>query len=440
MDIFRRVTSQKSGLLPRSARSHSNQGLLGLVLLGLLTPSAIGQGTPFCFGDGSGTPCPCGNTSVVGANEGCVSSLGVGGKLIASGTPSIGADTLVLSGSQMPDSSALYFQGTSQQAGGAGGVFGDGLRCAAGSVIRLGIKANAAGLSQYPVAGDPAISIRGLLMSPGTRTYQVWYRNAAAFCAASTFNLTNGLSVTWVFPTPSGMVAIQAGTFDMGSNAPDGPPYFGPIGPVHQVTISYSFWMGAHEVTQSEYQALMGTNPSSFPGVNDPVEQVSWFNAQAYCAALTAQQSALGNVPAGYQYRLPTEAEWEYACRGGTTTEFNVGSALFCNQAQFEYSLHSNSSCGSSSHVPVESHAPNAWGLYDMHGNVQEWCLDSHASYPAGAVTDPFVTGGPYRVLRGGSWGSYSHNCRSAVRDYDDPGGSLDDIGFRVVLAPVLVP
>lgn len=426
-----------------SSQVRRGTSLFSPVLLALLAPSVIGQGTPFCFGDGSGTPCPCGNTSVVGANEGCVSSLGVGGRLIASGTPSIGADTLVLSGSQMPDSFALYFQGTSQQAGGAGGVFGDGLRCAAGFVIRLGTKRNAAGLSQYPLAGDPAISVRGLVASPGARTYQVWYRNAAAFCTASTFNLTNGLSVTWGFPTPPGMVAIPAGTFSMGSDAASVPPHYRPIGPVHDVTISYGFWMGQHEVTQAEYAALMGTNPSSFVGASRPVESVTWFNAQSYCAALTAQQGALGNVSPGYQYRLPTEAEWEYACRSGTTTEFNVGNALYCDQAQFFYSNDSNSICYPSGYIgtaPVASHSPNLWGLHDMHGNVWEWCLDSYDPYSAAPATDPFVTGGAYRVLRGGSWEGDSLYCRSAYRERFDPSSGHDSIGFRVVLAPILVP
>jgi len=248
--------------------------------------------------------------------------------------------------------------------------------------------------------------------------------------------------VTWGLGTAPGMVAIPAGTFDMGSNAAGGAPYFGDPStqPVHAVTISNSFWMGQHEVTQSEYAALMGTNPSFNPGANNPVEQVSWFDAQAYCAALTTQQSALGNVPPGYQYRLPTEAEWEYACRAGTTTEFNVGSALFCNQAKFAYSFHSNSSCGSSSTVPVGSYAPNAWGLYDMHGNVFEWCLDSYQAYSAGPVTDPFVTGGPDRVARGGSWLDGSNHCRSAFRVIGVPGITYYDTGIRVVLAPVLAP
>jgi formylglycine-generating enzyme required for sulfatase activity len=262
--------------------------------------------------------------------------------------------------------------------------------------------------------------------------------------------LTNALHITLGAPIPGvtpipGLVIIQPGTFQMGSDAAGGTPYFGsssPTQPVHPVTISYPFWMGAMEVTQVQYQELMASNPSSFPGASRPVEQVSWFNAQAYCAALTAQEAALGNVPAGYQYRLPTEAEWEYACRAGTTTEFNVGSALFCNQARFYYSFHSNSECSGwqSGTVPVGSYPANPWGLFDMHGNVYEWCLDSFASYPAGAVTDPFVAGGPSRVFRGGSWGEFSDGCRCAFRLGYPSGLTDDNIGFRVVLAPVLVP
>jgi formylglycine-generating enzyme required for sulfatase activity len=268
--------------------------------------------------------------------------------------------------------------------------------------------------------------------------------------------LTNALQVALGAPTSPipgvtpipGLAIIQPGTFQMGSNAADGPPYFGSPAeqPVHPVTISYPFWMGATEVTQAQYQALMGTNPSLFIGATRPVERVTWFNAQAYCAALTAQQAALGNVPAGYQYRLPTEAEWEYACRAGTTTEFNVGSALFCGQARFKYSNHlpPPGSClppgVAPPTVPVAYYPANPWGLHDMHGNVQEWCLDSFAAYPSGPVTDPFVTGGPNRVLRGGSLEDSSDFCRSAVRDFITPGLTFYGKGFRVVLAPVLVP
>jgi len=157
-------------------------------------PSSVG--TPYCFGDGSATACPCGNAGVSG--NGCGNSLvAAGANLGAVGTASITSDTVLLQGSGMPNSSALYFQGTTQQSGGLGVVFGDGLRCAGGSVIRLGTKANSGGGSQYPVLGDPSVSVRGLVAAPGTRTYQIWYRNAAAYCTAATFNLSNGLQLDW---------------------------------------------------------------------------------------------------------------------------------------------------------------------------------------------------------------------------------------------------
>ena len=153
-------------------------------------------GNAFCFGDGSGTACPCANNG--GAGRGCANSLNANGALLAAaGFASIASDSVVLQGTGMPNSAALYFQGTTQQAGGLGSPFGDGLRCAAGSVIRLGTKVNASGTSQYPGAGDASISVRGAVTTPGTRTYQVWYRNAAAFCTADTFNLSNGWQISW---------------------------------------------------------------------------------------------------------------------------------------------------------------------------------------------------------------------------------------------------
>jgi hypothetical protein len=158
----------------------------------------VGGGFPtFCYGDGSATACPCGNASPAGAEAGCLSSLGGGATLRAAGSASVANDSLVLQGGAMPNSNALYFQGTTRLSGGAGAVFGDGLRCAGGTVIRLGTKLNAAGSSQYPGAADARVSVRGLVPAGATRTYQAWYRNAAAYCTASTFNLTNGYLVQW---------------------------------------------------------------------------------------------------------------------------------------------------------------------------------------------------------------------------------------------------
>ncbi len=154
-------------------------------------------GMPFCSGDGTATACPCGNAGATG--NGCASSINANGaQLAATGSASLATDTLVLAGSGMSNSSALYFQGTTQLNGGQGAAFGDGLRCAGGTIIRLGTKTNVSGASQYPGAGNPSVSVRGAVTSPGTRDYQVWYRNSAAFCTPSTFNLSNGLEITWM--------------------------------------------------------------------------------------------------------------------------------------------------------------------------------------------------------------------------------------------------
>jgi hypothetical protein len=157
----------------------------------------LAPGTTYCVGDGTGASCPCGNTSAFGQGEGCASSLGFGAKLVASGTPSLSGDTLVLVGSQMPDAPCLYFQGTMQTNGGLGSVFGDGLRCAGGTIVRLGSTTNVSGASQYPTGAQPSVSVRGQVTTPGVREYQVWYRIAAAFCTPSTFNLTTGQEITW---------------------------------------------------------------------------------------------------------------------------------------------------------------------------------------------------------------------------------------------------
>ncbi|MBL8856932.1 MAG: hypothetical protein JNL28_00285 [Planctomycetes bacterium] len=155
------------------------------------------SGIAFCFGDGSGTACPCGNESSIGANAGCLNSLASAGKLVAAGTASITADTLVLSGSGMPNGGVLYFQGTTSNASGCGIAFGDGLLCASGSIVRLGIHFNMAGASQFPAAGDASISSAGLVAAPGLRSYQAWYRDATAFCSSATYNLTNGWWAVW---------------------------------------------------------------------------------------------------------------------------------------------------------------------------------------------------------------------------------------------------
>jgi hypothetical protein len=152
----------------------------------------------FCRGDGTATACPCGNTGAAG--NGCAHSLNPSGANLAwVGTPDISADTFTLIGSGMPNAPALFFQGTTEVNNGSGTVFGDGLRCAGGTITRLAIHTSVQGDSQYPEAGEPSISVAGgITGGPQTRTYQVWYRNAASFCTPATFNLTNGLAVVWV--------------------------------------------------------------------------------------------------------------------------------------------------------------------------------------------------------------------------------------------------
>jgi formylglycine-generating enzyme required for sulfatase activity len=305
-------------------------------------------------------------------------------------------------------------------------------------------------LGPVPWAGGaaaPASFPLSVPLKPALTGLSIYLQGALLdLTSGPSLGLTNGLAVTLSEPTFPGLVPIPPGTFQMGSAAPDGEPYWGFSGgnvPVHQVTISKPFWMGRYEVTQAEYQALIGNNPSSYVGPNRPVDQIHWSKAIAYCDALNAQQTALGKVPAGYQYRLPTEAEWEYACRAGTTTEFHYGPELFCDQARISYSYHSTppASCGNPpGSVPVGSYAPNAWGLYDMHGNLYEWCMDGYSPYTASAKTDPYFPGGQFRSYRGASWNEFSSDARSARRRFNYPTASSFFYGFRVVLAPILLP
>jgi formylglycine-generating enzyme required for sulfatase activity len=264
----------------------------------------------------------------------------------------------------------------------------------------------------------------------------------ANFIGQGTINRPNFVYVG-IGPDPQlHMVPIAPGTFQMGSAS--GQIY---EQPVHSVTISQMFWLGMHEVTQGQYQSIMGSNPSSFQGanvpnaLNRPVESVNWTNALAYCAALTSIEQAAGRVPAGYHFRLPTEAEWEYCCRAGTSTDWNTGTSLSTSQANIAGSLASSAfTLGQT--AAVGSYAPNAFGLHDMHGNVWEWCLDSYSLYAAGAITDPFVTGGVGRVVRGGGFptSNSAQVCRSSNRTQLIPAAQIWDVGFRVVLAPILVP
>ncbi len=218
------------------------------------------------------------------------------------------------------------------------------------------------------------------------------------------------------------------GTFLMGS-PPEEPERSGDE-TQHRVTLTQGFWMGVTPVTQAQWQAVTGGNPSHFQGDNLPVEQVSWGDCQEFCTKVGAK--------VGRRFRLPTEAEWEYACRAGTTTPFHFGATIGTDQANYD----GNYTYGKGKKgkyrkqtMPVGSFPANAWGLYDVHGNVWEWCQDRYGRYSKRVIKDPKGShNGAAHVVRGGSWVSGPRRCRAAGRSRLAPGGRNDRLGCRVVL------
>ncbi|NQT51019.1 DUF1080 domain-containing protein, partial [bacterium] len=237
-------------------------------------------------------------------------------------------------------------------------------------------------------------------------------------------DLGNGVKMT--------MVLIPAGEFLMGS--PEKPSidelvktyggkaeYYARERPQHRVRISKPFWLGKTEVTQAQCQAVMSTNPSKFQAPENPVEQVNWNDCQTFLTRLNEKIAKKG-------FRLPSEAEWEYACRAGTATQFHFGNA---NEALSDYAWWTGNS--ESRPHPVRSGKPNCWSLHDMTGNVWEWCQDGDGNYGEGAQIDPTgPTGAGKRVLRGGSWSADASRCRSAYRSFYTPDNRFNYIGFRV--------
>lgn len=255
---------------------------------------------------------------------------------------------------------------------------------------------------------------------------------------------------------PEDFVLIHGGAFDMGS--PDDEPWRSDDETQHTVTVS-DFYMSAYEVTQQEYASVMGENPSNFSGDTLPVENISWLDAVAYCNARSEQE---GLTPvytidgdsvswdrSANGYRLPTEAEWEYACRAGTITPFNTETSISAEESNYwgdypymiednyfnQGNLETRPGVYRQTTVEVSSFAPNAWGLYNMHGNVGEWVWDYYGAYTTEAQTDP--TGpetGTRRVYRGGGWNDFAKNLRSAYRAALPQENSNYNIGLRLVL------
>ena len=222
-----------------------------------------------------------------------------------------------------------------------------------------------------------------------------------------------GLELIWIDP----------GAFVMGSR--DSEKGRGRGETQQHVTVTNGFWIGKHEVTQAQWQQVMGGNPSRFEGAGNPVESVSWIDCQRFIKQLNSKGIA-------GEFRLPTEKEWEYACRAGTTTVFHYGDRLDATMANFNgerpYGCEEKGAYRRKT-VPVGAFTPNAWGLYDMHGNVWEWCVDRYGD----DSPDPDLR----RVLRGGSLYSGGQNCRSAYRSWDETSDRYGNNGLRVVLSAV---
>ena len=251
------------------------------------------------------------------------------------------------------------------------------------------------------------------------------YSNIEHFIIDTSATYTNSLGQTFIL--------LPAGTFTMGSPSSE-PGSDDGERPQHQVTLTQSFYMQQTEVTQAQWEAVMGSNPSGFSGcATCPVEQVSWDDAQDYIVQM--------NLRGEGTYDLPTEAQWEYAYRAGSTTAFYNG-AITETGSGYDPNLDAigwyTYNSDSETH-PVAQKTPNAWGLYDMSGNVWEWCQDwfSESYYDSSPPTDPAgPSSGSYRVIRGGSWYFGSQGCRAANRDAVSPGNRVNDIGFRLVLSP----
>ena len=244
------------------------------------------------------------------------------------------------------------------------------------------------------------------------------------------------LAFTQVLPVPGQdwtvpevrleLVCVAPGSFQMGAN--DGPAN---EAPAHPVRLSRGYWIGKYEVTQAEYEAVTGSNPSRSKGAQNPVENVSWAEATAFCAKLTENERAAGRLPPGYDYRLPTEAEWEYAARGGTK---RMGYGYSGSNSLGEVAWYKDNS-GDKAH-PVGQKKENELGLYDMSGNVWEYCSDWFGDYPSGSVTDPTGPGtGSDRVCRSGSYANFAALARIGTRNHAPATTAMVWNGFRLVLS-----
>ena len=246
---------------------------------------------------------------------------------------------------------------------------------------------------------------------------------------------TNNLGMKFVYIKPgSFMMGSSLSPSEVASRYGGKEKYYKDEHPQHRVILTKGFYLQTTEVTQRQWERVMGGNPSIFKnyGSGCPVENVSWEDCRKFIQKLNRME---GNG----KYRLPTEAEWEYAARAGSKTPFYTGDCLSTGQANYDGNYPGNA-CGKGEYrkkpLVVGSFAPNAWGLYDMYGNVWEWCQDWYGDYPSGSVTDPQgPNSGSGRVVRGGSWYDRAGSCRSAIRNRNSPGNRRNYLGFRLAFS-----
>jgi formylglycine-generating enzyme required for sulfatase activity len=277
----------------------------------------------------------------------------------------------------------------------------------------------------------------GSVRSPGTRKLakrtaalprRPAGRRAKAPAVAIGQPISNGVGMR-LQPIPAGNFTMGSPKSEKGRNADE---------QAVKVTISRPFFLAATVVTQGQWRKVMGTEPwrgerSVERGTDHPAVYVDWNAAVAFCKALTAAERKAGRVAAGAEYRLPTEAEWEYACRAGTTTAYSFGASPR-RLGEFAWFYGNTEAARQHYAHPVGTKKPNPWGLYDMHGNTYEWCADWYAPKLAGGTDPAGPAKGLSRVLRGGGWGYDPPRCRSADRNKNDPTFSDFSGGFRVVL------
>lgn len=326
-------------------------------------------------------------------------------------------------------------------------------------------------LSPTPAGAEWTVTVNGREVAPkdlkislpAGRRSEIGLSNVNFFPETKVFTLTANEQVEWApamrrIPGPETgndfevpfldmpLKWIPSGSFTMGS-PPTEPARLPEEGPETEMTISQGFWMGAREVSQTQYEEIIGENPSKHLGENKPVDYVTWEEAMAYCEKLNEREKEAERLPSGYEYRLPTEAEWEYAARAGSRTPFHWGDTADASQGNFKGKYPRDFTSGkidTPDHygsLPVGGFKPNAWGLYDMHGNVREWCMDSYSDRLPGGIETDWVrlSGSSRHVVRGGGWEDFAIHSRAGSRTEGlGKRSRTASTGFRIVLAPVI--